>query len=113
RESAKPETNLIEQGHSPLIYRQPENDVWDDAWRVTEKLILAMRDEVRSRSAQFLVVTLSNGIQVNPDAALREQFMQTFKIDDLFYPDKRIKTLGEREGFPVFNLAPLLLDYST
>ncbi|HEY6230500.1 MAG TPA: SGNH/GDSL hydrolase family protein [Pyrinomonadaceae bacterium] len=113
RESARPEINVVEQGHSPLVYRQPEDAVWDDAWRVTEKLILAMRDEVWSRSAKFLVVTLSNGIQVNPDADLREQFRRTFNIDDLFYPDKRIKALGERENFPVFNLAPLLLDYAT
>jgi len=112
--SANSETTMgqVEQGHSPLVYL-PGDAVWEDAWRVTEKLLLVMRDEVTSRSAKFLVVTLSNGIQVNPDAAAREEFMKAFKIQDLFYPDKRIKALGEREGLSVLNLAPSLLDYAT
>jgi hypothetical protein len=111
--SANAEVDLAEPGQSPLVYRAPDDAVWDDAWRVTEKLLLAIRDEVRSKSVKFLVVTLSNSIQVNPDAATREKFMRAFKVDDLFYPDKRIKALGEREGLPVLNLAPLLLDYAT
>lgn len=101
-----------ELGQSPLVYREPKDAVWEDAWGVTEKLILRMRDEVRSKSAKFLVVTLSNGIQVNPDSAAREKFMKSFEIEDLFYPDHRIKALGEREDFPVLNLAPLLQSYA-
>jgi hypothetical protein len=52
------------------------------------------------------VVTLSNGPQVLPEPAAREQFESRFGITDLFYPDNRIKTLGAREGIPVITLAP-------
>jgi len=106
--AAPPSDPQMEPGQSPLVYREPNDAVWEEAWRVTEKLILLMRDEVQSNGAKFIVVTLSNGIQVNPDSAVRQEFMRSYKIEDLFYPDHRIKALGERESFPVLNLAPLL-----
>src|SRR6185295_11695666 len=85
---------------------------WEDAWQVTERLIVQMRDEVTAKGAQFLVVTGSTGIQVSPDAAAREAYMKRLGVQSLFYPDERIKALGEREHFDVINLAPVLLDYA-
>ena len=64
-----------------------------------------MRDEVREKGADFWVVTLSNAIQVYPDPSVRKAFMERLGVRTLFYPDIRIKTLGEREGFRVLNLA--------
>jgi hypothetical protein len=101
-----------EIGIDNLIYHEPLNEVWRDAWRVTEGLIVEMRDEVRARGALFVVVTLSNGIQVHPDPAAREAFMRRAGATDLFYPDKRIESLGAREGFTVFTLAPELQLYA-
>lgn len=93
-------------------YRRPEGAVWNDAWRVTEELLKAMRDEVQGKGAHFLVATLSNGIQVYPEPSARAAFMQRVGIQDLFYPDRRIKSFGEREGFRVVNLAPALQEYA-
>ncbi|HYJ48044.1 MAG TPA: hypothetical protein VEV81_15645, partial [Pyrinomonadaceae bacterium] len=101
-----------EIGIDNLIYREPEEEVWKDAWRVTEGLILEMRNEVRSRGAKFLLVTLSNGIQVHPDPNARQAFMQRTGATDLFYPDLRLRSLCEREGIPVITLAPLLQEYA-
>src|SRR5947209_16284243 len=86
-----------------MIYREPQDDVWRDAWRVTEKLLATMSDEVKSHGAKFFVVTLSNGIQVYPEAAAREAFARRVGAQDLFYAERRFKSLGEREGFAVFN----------
>ncbi|HEX8162546.1 MAG TPA: SGNH/GDSL hydrolase family protein [Pyrinomonadaceae bacterium] len=101
-----------EIGIDNLIYREPLNEVWQEAWRVTERLIVEMRDEVGARGARFAVVTLSNGIQVHPSAAAREAFMRRAGATDLFYPDKRVAALGAREGFAVFTLAPELQAYA-
>jgi hypothetical protein len=101
-----------ELGADNLVYLEPANAVWNDAWRVTEDLILEMRDEVNARGAKFVVVTLSNGPQVLPDPKLREAFMKRFGITDLFYPDDRIKSLGAREGIPVITLAPELQEFA-
>ena len=101
-----------ELGADNLIYLEPDNAVWNDAWRVTEALIVQMKNEVAARGVKFVVVTLSNGPQVLPDPATRENFKKNFGVTDLFYPDKRIRSLGTREGFPVVMLAPDLQGFA-
>jgi hypothetical protein len=101
-----------EAGIDAQVYTEPTSPAWDEAWRVTEGLLIQMRDEVKEHGAKFLVVTGSNGIQVYPDPAVRRDFMRRLGVSDLFYPDRRIKALGEREGFEVLNLAPTLQEYA-
>jgi hypothetical protein len=101
-----------EVGLDDMVYVKPRDPVWKEAWQITEELIVLMRDEIKEKGADFLVVTLSNGIQVYPDPAVRQAFMERLGVHDLFYPDLRIKALGDREGFPVLNLAPLLQAYA-
>ena len=101
-----------ELGTDNFVYIQPSNAVWNGAWRVTEGLIIAMRDEVKARGAKFVVVTLSNGPQVLPSVNVREEFKRRFGITDLFYPDNRIKSLGAREGVLVLTLAPELQEFA-
>jgi hypothetical protein len=101
-----------ELGTANVIYREPADDVWRDAWLVTEKLLAEMNGEVKARGARFYVVTLSNGIQVLPDPAAREAFRQRVGAADLFYAERRFANIGGREGFPVYNLAPDLQAYA-
>jgi len=101
-----------ELGTDNLVYLEPNNAVWNDAWRITEGLIVQMRDEVTRGGAKFVVVTLSNGPQVLPDPKARESFKSRFGITDLFYPDNRINALGTREGFAVITLAPDLQEFA-
>lgn len=95
-----------ELGTANVIYREPADDVWRSAWLVTEKLLAEMNAEVKAHGARFYVVTLSNGIQVYPDPAAREAFARRVGAADLFYAERRFLSVGEREGFPVYNLAP-------
>jgi hypothetical protein len=101
-----------ELGADNLVYLEPNNPVWNDAWRVTEGLMVEMRDEVAKRGAKFVIVTLSNGPQVLPDAKSREAFKTRLGVTDLFYPDNRIRSLGRREGIPVITLAPELQNFA-
>ena len=101
-----------ELGTDNLVYIEPSDATWKEAWRVTEGLIETMKKEVNEHHARFFVVTLSNGIQVAPSAQVRTDFMKRLGVKDLYYPDNRIKALGERDGFEVLNLAPSLLSYA-
>jgi lysophospholipase L1-like esterase len=101
-----------ELGIDNFVYFEPTTSMWDDAWRVTEGLIVMMRDEVRSKGSNFVVATLSNRAQVLPKPEMTEKFMKQYGITDLFYPDKRIKSLCEREGIPVITLAPELQSHA-
>lgn len=108
--------NASDPGYEPgldsQVYLEPADDTWGDAWKVTEGLILLMRDEVEARGARFLVVTGSNGIQVYPDPAVRQRFMRSLGAEDLFYPERRVRALGERGRMDVLNLAPALQAYA-
>lgn len=101
-----------EPGLNDLIYRAPSTPVWRDAWRVTEGEIEMMHREVAARGKMFLVVTLTNGIQVDPNHAHREKYMHWLGVSSLFYPGLRIKALGKRDGFAALDLAPLLQAYA-
>jgi hypothetical protein len=101
-----------ELGAANMIYAEPPDDLWRGAWRVTESLISTMHREVKARGARFLVVTLSNPIQAHPEPAARAAFAGRLGVEDLFYPERRFRALGEREGFHVFHLAPDLQAYA-
>lgn len=101
-----------ELGIDNVIYRKLADETWTDAWSVTEKLIAQMRDEVQSHGAKFVVVTLSNGIQVYPDPNVRQIFMKRVGVSDLFYPDNRLKEFATREHIPVITLAPEMQAYA-
>jgi hypothetical protein len=102
----------VEAGLDGSIYGEPTHQTWKVAWDITERLLLTIREESRSKGARFVLTTLSNGIQVFPDPPKRESLMRQLQVKDLFYPDARLHRLGEREGFEVVTLAPVLQQYA-
>jgi hypothetical protein len=101
-----------EAGIEDNIYHPPTTQVWKDAWRVTEEMITMMARETAAHQVPFLVVTLANPPQIYPAPAVRASYMKLYGSTDIFYPDLRIKALGEREGFEVLNLAPPMQAYA-
>jgi hypothetical protein len=102
----------VERAINYDIYKPPVDEAWRDAWEVTERLIILVRDEAMRHNAMFLAVTEDNGIQVWPYPAVREHFQRHLGVNDLFYPDLRIAALGEREHFAVLTLARPLQAYA-
>jgi hypothetical protein len=99
-------------GLDPALYHEPTDQVWKDAWQVTEDLIAQTRDEVQAKAAKFLLVTLSSSIQVDPDPAVRQDFINRLKITDLFYPEHRLQRLAGSKGIAILTLAPQLQQYA-
>jgi len=93
-------------------FQEPTDAVWENAWRVTEGLIVTMRDEVVQKNADFLVVTIGAPMQVERDAAMRKKFIEENKIQDLFYPNRRLDNLGITQGFRVLSLAEQFQGYT-
>ena len=94
------------------IYRPPAHPATQEAWRVTEALLLMLNQEVAAGGAELWIVTLSNAIQVHPDVAERRALQDRLGMDSLFYPDLRIRDFAHKNGIPVITLAPALADYS-
>ena len=106
------ETPADELGVDNLVYREPSDPVWIEAWQVTEQLIKTMRNEVESKGAVFAVMTLSNPPQVLPALASREAFLQRVGAKDIFYPDNRIAQFCRHESIAVETLAPAMQQYA-
>ena len=90
----------------------PTEKSWLEAWNLTESIIKLMNREIKNKGAKMVVVTTSTPIQVYPDPSVRKSFISKNGNLDLFYPDKRIKKLGNKENFKVINLAEILKDYA-
>lgn len=102
----------LEEGGEPGlddgVYLEPDDPAWRSAWRVSEDVIQLMRDEVEAQGARFLLATLSNAIQVDPDRARRERYAARIGAADLFHPDRRFEAFARSEGITAIALAPAL-----
>jgi hypothetical protein len=94
-----------EIGLDNMIYIQPRDDDWKEAWHVTEGLIRQMRDDVDQKGARFIVVILSNAIQVYPDPIVRENFMKRIGVSTVFYPNLRLRDFAQRQQIDFLDLA--------
>lgn len=101
-----------EVGIDSEVYREPADDAWRTAWRVTEALIVEMNREAAASGAKFVVVTASNGVQVLPNVAERDAFAKFLGVDDLFYPDRRIAQFCTANSIASITLSPFLADHS-
>jgi hypothetical protein len=104
--------NAEDIGIDNMIYIEPRDENWKEAWRITEGLIKQMRDDVAQRKARFLLVTLSNAIQVYPDPVVRQRFLQHVGADNIFYPNLRLKALAEQERIDFIDLAQPMQVYA-
>jgi len=98
----------FEPGLDDRVYVEPEDEAWRSAWHITEGVIRKMHEEVRAHDARFLLLTLSNAIQVHPDGALRERHRRRIGARDLFYPDRRLRDFAAQEAIDALVLAPQL-----
>jgi hypothetical protein len=108
----RPANTEAEPGIDQMVYYEPTDPIWRETWRVTEGTIALMNSEAKNHGSQFLVVTLTSAGQVDPDAARQQALLKSRGLSDLFYAERRVKALGEREGIAVLNLAPRFQEYA-
>jgi hypothetical protein len=87
------------------IYSEPKHDPWREAWRVTDALIVEIAREVSARKRRFVLMSVSNPIQVHPDRSLRARFEEAYGAPDLFHPERHLDALALRGGFPYLETA--------
>ena len=94
------------------VYFHPKNKEWNEAWKITESLIIKMRDETKQRGAKFMIATLSNDIQVHPNLQVQQDFIKENGLNDLFYPESRIEEFATKNKISNLILAPKLAEYA-
>jgi hypothetical protein len=103
-DGGKPSLSLAEPGLDENVLREPADAAWRDAWAVTEALMVAMQGETSAHGARFVVAVLSNAGAVYPDPAVRRRYAEFLGVNDLLYPERRLRELGERRAIEVVTL---------
>jgi len=96
--------NTHQLGLDDKIYIPPTEYLWESAWNVTEKLLIGVFNEVRVQHKKFLLVDITNGIDVYPDLDIKRKYMKEIGVQDLDYPHNRIERLAHHEGMPLIGL---------
>ncbi|MGB7933373.1 MAG: SGNH/GDSL hydrolase family protein [Gammaproteobacteria bacterium] len=102
-------STLMDEAVSPhfiSIYHESNDEKRRQSWVITDKLISIMNRETREKGVKFFVVSLGTHLQETPDMSVRKKLLENTGTDTLFYPGNRIKSIGQREGFAVLDLAP-------
>jgi len=94
-----------EKGLAAEVFSEPKTPAWDEAWRVTEALLIETAAEARRHGASFSVMLVTSASQVQPETAEKARALGL----DLLYPNHRLVELGRRHGFPVLSLAETFL----
>ena len=102
----------IEPGLDGNVFLAPTTKAWKDAWQITERLIVAIRDEVVAGGGRFLVLSIPIGIQVDPNPEIRNRFMRNLHVDDLWYPETRTREFAEREKVDTITLGRTFQSYA-
>ncbi len=95
------------------VFQETQDKNWQEAWNITDDLIVIMQEEVEEKEADFLLLIIAAPIQVHPDPKERETYQIVLEVEDFNYPDTRLQALGEKHNFPVLSLTQPFLDYGT
>jgi len=104
--------NNIEPGLDGNVFLAPTARAWKESWQITERLIVATRDEVVASGGRFLVFSIPIGIQVHPNLEVRNRFIRTLHVDDLWYPETRIREFAERENVDTITMGRTFQSYA-
>ncbi len=80
----------------------PSDAIWSKAWITTEKILKLINQEIKNKDKEFILVSLSTPKQVHPN--------KISKIDDLFYPEKRLQNFSNKNSIKFISLAREMRD---
>ncbi len=88
----------------------PINSDWSKAWFITEKILNLINNEVKINNKDFILVSLTTPIQVNPNINEVEKYKIKNNIDDIFYPEKRLSKFSKKNSIKYIELAKKMSD---
>ncbi len=83
----------------------PTNSDWSNAWIITEKIINLIDNEAKINNKDFILVSLTTPIQVNPNINEIENYKTKNNIEDIFYPEKRLSKFSKKKSIKYIELA--------
>jgi hypothetical protein len=81
------------------VYRDPVTSQWKEAWSNTEAIIRAWRQDTESSGEKFLLVLLTESLQIDP------AFENPLALD-LDYPNRRLANFAKAQSIDYFDFLP-------
>lgn len=81
-----------------------EDPEWQEAWEVTAALLTAMKRETDAHRVPLVVMSVTSGVQVDPDVLAAERLARQLGVEDLLRPERELAELGRREAIPILLL---------
>jgi hypothetical protein len=90
------------------VYREKPGSDWDDSWKVTEALLVAMRNEAAKAGSKLLILDAPSKYEVYEQDwnELREAYNMDTRGWDLTAPSRRLAALAARNGIPYADPRP-------
>ncbi len=93
------------------VYRREPDPEWVGAWRVTEALIRAVRDEAGRMGARFLLVSIPGAVELaTPDTVTKDFPGYRAEEYDLAAPRQRLRRLADAEGMEYVSIFDAFAD---
>ena len=97
------------------VYGPPIEDEWKKAWQITEYVILKLRNEVEKNGSRFLLVILTDAIQILPDpndAARKLTKIEPPNDFNVDYPTNKLVGFAMANDIDCINLLPRFRQYA-
>lgn len=92
-----------------FMYAQTWNDVWEDAWKITQQVLVQFAHDLAEQKITFLIVAIPDHIQVNPaiqqEALALHQAMQQHQWN-WEKPNQLLREFCQGQGIPLIDLFP-------
>ena len=98
----------VEPSAHIAVFAPPQDAAMEEAWTITERITAQLNRLAARHNARFALTLITHSAQVDPDRSTRTNLQDALGVQDVFYMDRRLAALGEREGFTVIPLAPEL-----
>lgn len=94
------------------IYQPPATPAVQQAWALTEAVILKFAEEVRRDGREFWITTMFAPSQVHPDLEVRRAAERDLGVSTLLDPERRLTAFARAHGVNVVPLAEPVADYT-
>lgn len=96
------------------VYMPPKNKNWQEAWSITEKILVDLKNEVEQSGGKLLVVAIPGNINLLKGPRQIERAIGLKHLPegfDVLYPVKKLEDISRKNSINFLALAPYFIEY--
>ena len=89
------------------VYGEPLNDIWREAWQITELILLQFHRQVLADGAKFSLLLVADSLQIGDHSVLPSGLESDL---DLSYPNRRLRSWAKEYNIDCVDSLPYFLN---